>query len=116
DLTNAINESRELERRNPAFDVIPAAMLLMDAAESISEMPDNVKLNIVAADNGSLVRVRRSLITDALNNIIQNAIKAMPNGGTLTLTARDQGKMVKLEVADTGIGIHPEDQPHIFDL
>jgi len=45
-----------------------------------------------------------------------NGIEAMPEGGTLTLTARREGtNEVVLSVADTGCGIDPEDQQHIFE-
>jgi signal transduction histidine kinase len=46
-------------------------------------------------------------MTQALRNVIVNAIHAMPSGGTLTITGRRQGGNVRLEFADTGGGFSP---------
>ncbi len=50
-------------------------------------------------------------------NLFVNAIQAMKNGGMLAIKAssEDGGHWLKVEVADTGIGIEPEDLPHIFE-
>lgn len=50
-----------------------------------------------------------------LSNLIDNAIKYTPDGGTITLSLRHEGGQARLDVADTGIGIPPEQIPHIFN-
>jgi signal transduction histidine kinase len=54
-------------------------------------------------------------LKQALCNLVSNAIKFAPPGGTVTLSAvRDPGGMVALAVTDTGPGIEPEDRERIF--
>jgi signal transduction histidine kinase/HAMP domain-containing protein len=48
-------------------------------------------------------------------NLIQNAFHAMPDGGTLDIHSLKKNGKVVLCVNDTGVGISPEDKPHIFE-
>ena len=54
-------------------------------------------------------------INQAILNIIQNAIHAMSNGGTLTLTVKNDGDYVLFSVEDTGCGIAEENLAKIFE-
>ncbi len=68
-------------------------------------------------------------LSKTLMNLVVNALEAMPGGGTITLGTRNlylekpigsgsafrEGDYVVLTVSDTGEGIKPEDQPHIFE-
>jgi len=47
--------------------------------------------------------------------LLDNAFKYTPEGGTVTLSAARDGGVVRVTVRDTGIGISPEDLPHVFD-
>jgi signal transduction histidine kinase len=52
---------------------------------------------------------------EAITNLLLNAIKYTPAGGTISVRAEPHGESVVIEVADTGIGIPPDEQPRIFE-
>ena len=54
-------------------------------------------------------------VTQALRNVIHNAIKYTPDGGTITVDGRRLSGFIEVTVADTGIGISAEDQATIFE-
>ncbi len=54
-------------------------------------------------------------ITQALRNVINNAIKFTPDNGTITIAGRSLPGFIEVTVTDTGIGILPEDQSAIFE-
>ena len=61
------------------------------------------------------VMVDHSRITQVFDNLLQNAIKFSPDGGTIAIKLRAGRNMVRVEVSDTGIGIAADKVEHIFD-
>ena len=60
--------------------------------------------------------IDRTLIGRALTNIIENALHAMPGGGTLTIDAAlAPDHRVQLRVTDTGVGMDSESMAKIFE-
>jgi signal transduction histidine kinase len=53
-------------------------------------------------------------ITQALRNIINNAVKYTPDGGVITIDGRTLPGLIEVTITDTGIGISPEHQGEIF--
>ncbi|WP_309113345.1 ATP-binding protein [Saccharothrix sp.] len=91
----------------------------LDAAEVVEQVvaahhADGVPL--VARTSGRLeltadpVRLRQ-----AVRNLVTNALRYTPPGGTVTVSGKREGSDVVIEVADTGTGIAPDDLPHVFD-
>jgi signal transduction histidine kinase len=68
----------------------------------------------VAAELPS-VRVDADRIGQVLGNLLDNALRHTPVGGTVTVSARGSGRQVQLSVTDTGDGIPAEHLPHIFE-
>jgi len=103
-------ESGHLEQQE---DVSLRGMLL-DTREWAGLLAGNRRIVIERQDDlwvkGSAHRLER-----LLRNLVGNAIKYTPDGGTITLSLFQDGDWACLQVSDTGIGIAPEHLPHIFD-
>ncbi len=54
------------------------------------------------------------LLHRALSNLVLNAMDAMPEGGTVTLSARPRGDQIEIRIADTGAGLTPEECERLF--
>lgn len=82
-----------------------------DAAQAAARP---ISLQIEAA--GELIVLGwTAALREALMNLIFNAVDALPDGGTIHLRARRQGKAIAVEVADSGVGMLPDVQAHVFE-
>jgi len=62
------------------------------------------------------VKVDTDFMKQAILNVVLNGIQAMPQGGTLTISAQREDEIVITDVRDQGSGISPEIQEKIFEL
>jgi signal transduction histidine kinase len=89
-------------------------------ANDIPRLQDgaSIDLRLELADL-PLVDIDARMIRQALLNLVINAVQAMPRGGTLRIEARmehrDEGSFACVDVSDTGVGIAPEDRPHVLE-
>jgi two-component system sensor histidine kinase BaeS len=67
------------------------------------------------ADNSLWLEADPVRMRQVLGNLVSNALRHTPADGTVTLTAWRDGDDIVLTVADTGIGIAPENLPHVFE-
>jgi len=63
----------------------------------------------------ALVHADGKRVHQILSNLMTNAMKFTPAGGTITVSAADAEGFARFSVADTGLGIPPEDMPHLFE-
>jgi PAS domain S-box-containing protein len=62
-----------------------------------------------------VIRADRERLAVALHNLLGNAIKYTPSGGMAKLSAKLNGKMVQVDVSDTGLGIEEGEHEKVFD-
>jgi signal transduction histidine kinase len=54
-------------------------------------------------------------LRQAINNLVDNAVKYTPKGGNVTIETGQENGQILMRVSDSGIGIAPPDQPYVFD-
>ncbi|HXK45100.1 MAG TPA: HAMP domain-containing sensor histidine kinase, partial [bacterium] len=75
----------------------------------------NIQLFFQCGDEKILVWGNRESLYNALMNILDNAIRAMPDGGKLNISCMIEDDMVRIEISDTGVGIPEENLEKIFE-
>ena len=108
-------EEQELALEREPYDVGGA---VREATESLIEPARRETGILLRADvaAGDLTCVGdRARLVQVVQNLIRNAIRHTPEGGIVLVTARPDHDQVIVSVQDTGVGISPEDLPHIFD-
>ena len=66
-------------------------------------------------DPGLWVNGDPTRLEQIVTNLLTNAVKYTPAGGSVRVVAAAEGDRIVIRVADTGIGIDPELLPHIFE-
>ena len=88
--------------------------LIREVAKGVNDPLIEVRCDLDPA--AALVKADRAVLMEALRNIVQNAIDAMPKGGALTMASALVDGFVELAISDTGQGIAPEHLDNIFQL
>lgn len=86
-----------------------------DAKISGNVFKRKVNCNIDLPDN-ILVPMNKTLISRAFENLLSNALRYTKENDTITISAYQSDNTIKMEIADTGIGIEEKDLKRIFDL
>ena len=91
--------------------------LLHDTVELHTPLAQDkqIGLSVRIADPGRQVAGDAHRLQQVLANLVGNAIKFTPPGGTITFAAQRLGNDMEFSVRDTGAGIHNENLPHLFE-
>jgi signal transduction histidine kinase len=97
-------------------------LLLQDvigfAIETVQPIIDSAehRLHLALPDDPVRLRGDHARVTQIVGNLISNAARYTPNGGDIRVSLRSEDRWAKIEIADNGIGIAPEQQGRIFDI
>lgn len=121
-LTQLVKELFELSkldagRTNPHYENFSLAELLQDVAQKFSLTAQQKDIQIIAPHSAHMFMVHADigLIERVLENLIDNALRYTPKGGSIQLSLIQQAEHVEVGIQDSGIGLTEEDLPHIFE-
>lgn len=99
------------------IDLLDLRSLLIDAADDLWALASakDVVVDIEGGDEDIFIQGDRSLIMRAMVNLLNNAIKYSPNGGTVHMALCIENTDVAVRVIDHGPGIPAHEVPTIFD-
>jgi signal transduction histidine kinase len=111
----------QLERVDACEALTRVAHLYLGLGNHAPETPDNpqptdskIGYAVEIPTSPLFIDVDPELLHRALSNLVLNAMDAMPDGGTLTLSATAREDKVEIRVADTGEGLTPEECERLF--
>ena len=105
-------EAELLELRLAPTDL---AELAAATVEDALPAPRRTGSSLSLAVNGSLpLEADAARLRQVLDNLVSNALKFTPRGGSVTLSASNGGGPLQVEVTDTGIGVPPDELGQLF--
>jgi len=118
-LVDDLHELAQAEAHQLPLDLGPTdiAQLVRSTAgtfEPLAEV-EEVSLRVEVSDDLPLVPADSARLTQVLDNLLINALRHTPAGGTITMRAGHGEDELVLAVQDTGEGIASGDIPHVFD-
>lgn len=107
----------ELKSRKFQFAFYPAGGLIEDCINSLKPVAakKNISLSLAAGDTAGAVFCDFEAVHQIIGNLVDNAIKYTPEGGSVWVDARPAGSFVEISVHDTGMGIPAADLPRLFE-
>ncbi|MCL4295808.1 MAG: HAMP domain-containing protein [Anaerolineae bacterium] len=121
-LSGLINDLFELSQLETgqvqlALEAVNLNDLLSDVLESMQAQAGakGVSLKGIFYEDLPIIKGEMNKLQRVITNLVQNAIRHTPTGGSISLATQVAPEGVQVEVTDTGEGIAPEDLPHIFE-
>jgi signal transduction histidine kinase/Tfp pilus assembly protein PilF len=109
----AMNQSGDLKLN---FENVSLNYILRGNALLIREMAYQKNISVYEDLEGNpLVSIDKNMINTVIRNLMSNALKFTPTGGSLTIKTQIENHQVKVMVTDTGIGINPEQLAVLFE-
>lgn len=113
-VTDFAQTDRDIDR---TFELMNVRQLL-EHALTVFEFDAgrrNIEFDLRIVPGLEEVRIHKTLVRRALENLISNALRFTPQGGLITLRAERCGNTVSMRVSDTGPGIPSDEIDHVFD-
>ena len=103
------------------LELLPADMEIQPVIEKVNNVfqsafqERNISLTTAGLTDLPVLCADKDQLYKVFYHVIGNAIKYTPDGGTVTLSSRNEAGMVSIFIRDTGYGIPASDLPHLFE-
>jgi signal transduction histidine kinase len=117
-MLDTLMDISEAETATMRLDVSDASVagIVGEVVELYQDIAEDKRIEVATdVEAGLTVPADPKRLRQVLANLVDNAVKYTPPGGRVSVTARREGAVVRVDVADTGVGIAPHDLPHIWD-
>lgn len=107
-------ENHDVEFARQPFDALPELEAVREFYEPLAAEA-GIRLDIDPASTPTTIEGDRVLFRRAIANLVANALRFTPRGGSVTVRVRRHGADAEVSVRDDGCGIPAEDVPRLFD-
>ncbi|MCJ8344310.1 hybrid sensor histidine kinase/response regulator [bacterium] len=118
ELINTIKEMEAIEEKNLTISPVCLNSAIQESLEVLKHKYEKKKIAICLENPKQLwvMAERVTLTNSVINNLLSNAIKFSHNDSTIKISTWQNNEKVYLKVSDTGIGMSPKLQSHLFDI
>ena len=89
--------------------------LFDEIIRNVNKLAESRNISIIVGANSGQVHADAARLRQVLFILLDNALRFTPSGGSIRLDSRIEGKWMRIDVADTGMGIERHHLPHLFD-
>ncbi len=117
-IGNLLQLSRiQLSNFSGKFGFVQSALMIKQITDSLQAQVQSRQqtLDVRVPENLPALYGDKDLLSVAVSNLLSNALKYTPDGGTITVTAQECEAGIQIAISDTGIGIREKDRELIFE-
>lgn len=116
-IISGILDLERVQSGTPAFELVALEDVLPRVVDELADQARSkgIALSLSVEDDLPSVLGEPQMLSQAFVNIVENAVKFTPQGGSVSISAAEKSGCVIIDVTDTGIGIPQEEQEHVFE-
>lgn len=123
-MTALVDNIQDAGRYDPETGFYELSRSQCDLNEIVRKIADNhlvpaekqeLRLSVNLSDDVPIINADANMLERAIINLVDNAIKYTPNGGSVEVSVQREDNQIVISVSDSGYGISPENQKHLFE-